>query len=133
MFLKAKTSPSSQIQGTKMDASTTVPLPALVRTAERVFKPVKIQALSEDTAESHLFPLSGDTHNWGVAKDVERALSTAKFPLKGIHCSCRGRTLTLSGFATRYHTAQIAIEIARRFAKGVKIDCQIKIIRPAGV
>ena len=63
-----------------------------------------------------------------VSGQVELALAQCGYPLQYVRCRCDDETLALSGFVTRYFYAQIAVETARKFANGRRIDVQIEVV-----
>jgi hypothetical protein len=70
-------------------------------------------------------------HHVCVCDRVCTALAQSRYPLREIQCSCDNHSLRLQGRVRRYFHLQMAIEIARLFADGRRIEMQIEIIPPA--
>ena len=63
-----------------------------------------------------------------VSDLVHIALARSGYPLQHVRCWCDDQTLTLSGFVTRYHHVQVAVEAAMALAKGRRIGVSIDVV-----
>lgn len=66
--------------------------------------------------------------NQALSEQVQRAFIESGYRLKNVRCVADDWTLCLSGFVNRYFDLQMAIQIARRFQNGHRIELQIKVL-----
>lgn len=66
-------------------------------------------------------------HVSALSEGIEFELVKTGYPMQNVRCQCSDSSVRLTGHVRRYFYLQIAIEVARRFAGGRRIDNEIEV------